>query len=228
MSTKLIQAPDLYDSDISIVAEAMELQAAALREAESIDSISDEFEANCAAEAMQSLKQLEKRITESHKVVKEPYLSVTRKLDEIKRDYLDPIKGEHSRISAMLGAYQAAERQKKLEAEREARRKERELIEQQQAKQLEAMESGDQEALAKADEELRTAQVAIKQETASKHGAVKGVKVRTTVCYEIIDEAALLKERSDLFSPDDRKIKAALKISQSIPGLKVWEEQKAY
>lgn len=53
------------------------------------------------------------------------------------------------------------------------------------------------------------------------------VQVRSFAKFEITDEAELLKARPDLFSPDETKIRAALKITKSIPGLRVWEEKKA-
>lgn len=226
--TQLILAPDVYDSQIEIVAEAMELQAAAIRTAEGITEISDAFDANCAGDALEELKQLEKRITDSHKEVKAPYLAMTRKLDEIKRDYLGPIADQRSRIGKLLGSFQAAERDKQRKAEAEARRKEREILDREREKQMEAMTSGDEAALAKSDEAIKTEVGKVRAEASQAHEAVKGVRVRKSIKFEIEDEAELLKQRPDLFSPDDKKIRAALKITQSIPGLKVWEETTAY
>jgi len=53
---------------------------------------------------------------------------------------------------------------------------------------------------------------------------VSGLRRTTTTKFEITDEAALRSARPDLFSPDESKIRAALKITRQIPGLKVWEE----
>jgi len=63
---------------------------------------------------------------------------------------------------------------------------------------------------------------------AQSHSAVAGVKVRTTVKFKIIDESALMQARPELFTPDDKKIRAALKLTKQIPGLEVWEESNAY
>jgi len=228
MSDSLITLPDIYETEIEIVAEAFELRAAALRQAELIESVQDGFEASQAANAMTELKSLEKEITEAHKLAKAPVLRISRHIDGLKNDFLDDIKAESSRLSKMLGAFQAAEREKKMQAEREARQKERERIEAEKQKQLDAMMTGDKEALKESDEQLRKIERETAAEIASKHDAVKGVRVRKSIKFEITDEAELLKSRPDLFSPDDKKIRAALKITQSIPGLNVWEETSAY
>ena len=225
---KLFLAPDVYDSDISIVAEAFALQAAAIDEAAGITQITDSFEAECAGDALAELKDLEKRMAEAHKEVKAPYLAITRKIDEIKRDFVSPLADQKKRIGGLLGAWQLAEREKQRKADEEARRKEREIMEREREKQLDAMNSGDEAALAKSDEVIKQEVSKVKAEAASKHSAVKGVRVRKTIKFEIADEALLLKERPDLFSPDQSKIRAATKITQSIPGLKVWEETNAY
>ena len=224
----LFLAPDVYDSDISIMAEAVELQTAAIGEAEAVTGITDSFEAQCAGDALASLKDLEKRITESHKDAKAPYLAMTRKLDEIKRDYLSPLDGHKARIGKLLGSYQAAEREKQRKAEAEARRKEREILDREREAQMQAMVDGDEAALAKSDETIKQEVGKVKAEAAASHSVVSGVRVRKTVKFEIVDEPELLKSRPDLFSPDDKKIRAAIKLTQSIPGLNVWEETTAY
>ena len=68
----------------------------------------------------------------------------------------------------------------------------------------------------------------LRKQVANKHNAVEGVKVKTTTKFEVIDAAQLLKARPDLFTPDDKKIRAALKLTKTIPGINVWEETKAY
>jgi hypothetical protein len=109
-----------------------------------------------------------------------------------------------------------------------ARRKEREAIEAEKQNQLDALIANDQEALKASDEAIERVKRESAAEIASQHSAVKGVRVRTSVKFEIEDAALLLKHRPDLFSPDESKIRAALKITQHISGLKVWEESNAY
>ena len=228
MSDNLITLPDIYETEIEIIAEAFELKANAIRESEQITSVEDSFEAAHAADAMATLKQLEQGITDSHKDAKAPVLRIGRHIDGLKKDYLCEIEFERTRLSRMLGAYQSAEREKQRKAEEKARRKEHEAIEAEKQNQLEALIANDQEALKASDEAIERVKRESAAEIASQHSAVKGVRVRTSVKFEIEDAALLLKHRPDLFSPDESKIRAALKITQSISGLKVWEEKTAY
>ncbi|AKA60286.1 hypothetical protein P8625_35 [Verrucomicrobia phage P8625] len=226
--SNLITLPDIYETEIEIIAEAFELKANAIRESEQITSVEDGFEASQAADVMATLKQLEKGITDAHKESKAPVLRIARHIDGLKRDYLSDIESERLRLSRMLGTYQAAEREKQRKAEEEARRKEREAIEAEKQKQLDAMVSNDEQALKASDEAIERVRRESAAEIASQHSAVKGVRVRTSIKFEIEDVATLQKHRPDLFSPDESKIRAALKITQSISGLKVWEEKTAY
>lgn len=226
--SNLITLPDIYETEIEIIAEAFEMKANAIRESEQITSVEDGFEASQAADVMATLKQLEKGITDAHKDAKAPVLRIGRHIDGLKKDYLCEIESERLRLSRMLGTYQAAEREKQRKAEEEARRKEREAIEAEKQKQLDAMVSNDEQALKASDEAIERVRRESAAEIASQHSAVKGVRVRTSIKFEIQDVALLLKHRPDLFSPDESKIRAALKITQSISGLKVWEEKTAY
>ena len=130
---------------------------------------------------------------------------------------------EEERIAKLLGAYQRIERDKKVAAQREAMAAENAIMIEQAQK---AADSGDvmqpieQTALAKIAE--------LRNQVAHKHDAVAGVKVKTTTKFEVLDAAVLLQARPDLFTPDDRKIRAALKHTKTIPGINVWEETKAY
>ena len=58
MSDNLITLPDIYETEIEIIAEASELKANAIRESEQITTVDDSFEASNAADAMATLKQL--------------------------------------------------------------------------------------------------------------------------------------------------------------------------
>lgn len=226
--SNLITLPDIYETEIEIIAEAFELKANAIRESEQITSVEDGFEASQAADVMATLKQLEKGITDAHKEAKAPVLRIARHIDGLKRDYLSDIESERLRLSRMLGTYQAAEREKQRKAEEESRRKEREAIEAEKQNQLDAMVSNDEQALKASDEAIERVRRESAAEIASQHSAVKGVRVRTSIKFEIEDVTTLQKHRPDLFSPDESKIRAALKITQSISGLKVWEEKTAY
>jgi len=218
----LITQPKINGVAIEIVAEAEQMKIEALMSSKGIGSVTDGFEATIAAKAQSALRNLIKGIEESRKVAKSPVLDIGREIDGIAKDYIDEVKDEELRIAKLLGAFQKVERDKKIEAERQARVEEQKILV--KATQ-DALETG--QDIQQHDNAMQKI-VALRQQAAAKHEAVAGVKVRTTTKYEIVDEAETLKARPDLFSLDDKKIRAALKITTTIPGIKVWDESKSY
>ena len=220
--SELITQPKINGVIIEIIAEAEQMKIEALMSSKGIDSVDDGFEATIAAEAQSALRHLIKGIEESRKLAKAPVLEIGRQIDSVAKDYIEDVKAEESRIARLLGAFQIVERDKKIAAERQARIQEQKVMAE-AAKQLD-VGSDNTDLLDDAQ-----AQIAIlRQEVAAKHDAVAGVKVRTTTKFEIVDEAETLKARPDLFSLNDSKIRAALKTTKTIPGIKVWEETKSY
>ena len=219
----LITQPKINGVAIEIVAEAEQMKIEALMSSKGIGSVTDGFEATIAAKAQSALRNLIKGIEESRKAAKSPVLDIGREIDGIAKDYIDEVKDEELRIAKLLGAFQKVERDKKIEAERQARVEEQKILV--KATQ-DALETG--QDIQQLDQSAQHKIVALRQEAAAKHQAVAGVKVRTTTKYEIVDEAETLKARPDLFSLDDKKIRAAIKLTTTIPGLKVWDESKSY
>ena len=220
--SELITQPKINGVIIEIVAEAEQMKIQALMSSKGIETVDDGFEATIAAEAQSALRHLVKGIEESRKLAKAPVLEVGRQIDSVAKDYIEEVKAEEERIAKLLGAFQIVERDKKLAAERQARIQEQKVMAE-AAQQLDA-DSDNTDLLDDAQ-----AQIAIlRQEAAAKHDAVAGVKVRTTTKFEIVDEAETLKARPDLFSLNESKIRAALKITKTIPGIKVWDETKSY
>mgnify|MGYP003624803817 FL=1 len=218
----LITQPKINGVAIEIVAEAEQMKIEALMSSKGIGSVTDGFEATIAAKAQSALRNLIKGIEESRKAAKSPVLDIGREIDGIAKDYIDEVKDEELRIAKLLGAFQKVERDKKIEAERQARVEEQKILV--EATQ-DALETG--QDIQQHDNAMQKI-VALRQQAAAKHEAVAGVKVRTTTKFEIVDEAKTFKARPDLFSLDDKKIRAALKLTTTIPGLKVWDESKSY
>ena len=218
----LITQPKINGVAIEIVAEAEQMKIEALMSSKGIGSVTDGFEATIAAKAQSALRNLIKGIEESRKVAKSPVLDIGREIDGIAKDYIDEVKDEELRIAKLLGAFQKVERDKKIEAERQARVEEQKILV--KATQ-DALETG--QDIQQHDNAMQKI-VALRQQAAAKHEAVAGVKVRTITKFEIVDEAKTFKARPDLFSLDDKKIRAALKLTTTIPGLKVWDESKSY
>lgn len=219
---QLITQPKVGDLVIEIATEAEEIKVEALITAKDVTSVDDGFEAQIAAQAQSTLRELIKNMEESRKLAKSPILEVGRNIDAISKDYIDDVKSEELRIAKLLGSFQKVERDKKLIAERECKIEEDQLLERAIE---EALETGDP---FKIDETAQVKIARLRQEASAKHDAVAGVKVRTTIKFEIEDEVVLKFHHPELFSPNESKIRAALKHTKTIPGILVWEETKAY
>ena len=220
--SELITQPKINGVTIEIVAEAEQMKIEALMSSKGISTVDDGFEATIAAEAQSALRHLIKGIEESRKDAKAPVLEIGRQIDGVAKDYIEDVKAEESRIAQLLGAFQIVERDKKIAAERQARIQEQKVMAG-AAQQLDA-DIDYTELMDVAQAQIAT----LRKEAAAKHEAVAGVKVRTTTKFEIVDEAETLKARPDLFSLNESKIRAALKTTKTIPGIKVWEETKSY
>ena len=218
----LITHPKINGVTIEIVAEAEQMKIEALMSSKGIQTVDDGFEATIAAEAQSALRHLIKGIEESRKDAKAPVLEIGRQIDGVAKDYIEDVKAEESRIAQLLGAFQIVERDKKIAAERQARIQEQKVMAG-AAQQLDA-DIDYTELMDVAQAQIAT----LRKEAAAKHEAVAGVKVRKTIKFEVESEAKLMAARPDLFSPNESKIRAALKLTITIPGIKAWEEIKAY
>lgn len=210
-------------------------KADALNSARLVESVTDSFEAETAGDALKMLSDIKKGIEAARKDAKAPVLAIGRKIDDIAKEFVEEVEVQHRRIGLLLGEWQKAEREKQRKAEAEARRLEYEAYQKAQAEQAKRIAEENSgrtgsltEDLEKIDKQAAAQVAQIRAEAVTKSDAVAGVKVRTTTHFEIIDEQALFAARPDLFSPDEKKIRAALKITKSINGLKVWDETKAY
>lgn len=234
MTTDLILAPGIDGQEADVVAEAIELQQNVLKEAEGIADVSDSFESSLVTDTIDKINQYIKQMTDSHKEVKAPFLAITRRFDEIKREYIEPLQAAKKRIGQLQAEFELSERKKRDEAEREARRQAKIVMAQADGKALDMLsdQSADNSTLVEdldaIQNEAKEQLAKIEQEAQSMHSAQKGVRIRTTIKYEIEDETALFAARPDLFSPNESKIKSAIKQTKQIPGLKIWEESVSY
>lgn len=219
----LITQPKLEGIMIGIVSEAVQMKNDALLCSKDVTSVDDGFEATLASKAQNKLRDLIKGIENSRKLAKAPILDMGRGIDAIAKDFIDDVKSEEARIAKMLGSFQKVEREKKIKAEKEAQELENNIL-------IESAETAlaTGQDITQLDETAQVKIAKLRKAAALKHEAVNGVRLRTTIKFEIVDEAELLIGRPDLFSPDTSKINQALKINKNIHGLKVWEETKSY
>ena len=231
----MITKIEIDETQIEVIPEAYLARDSAIHKAELVTTVEDAFEAQSASTAMHALNEIVKGMEASRKEAKAPALQAGRAIDAIAKDFLSSAQSELTRVKRLLGEYQRVEAEKKRKAEAEARRKEqaeRAAFEQAERERIQKENAGRTGTLSqdldKAAEKFDKSVAKIKQDVAQSHSAVAGVKVRTTVKFKIIDESALMQARPELFTPDDKKIRAALKLTKQIPGLEVWEESNAY
>ena len=221
--SNLILKKGFGEMDISLASEAYDVKTSLLNNSKTMLAVNDGFEATMVADSQRSLRHLISQIEESRKAAKAPILKFGKMIDGLAKEFIEEVKEEETRIGRLLGAFQIVERDKKIAAEKIARIEEFKILSE-AAKA--AFDNSD--SIAEIDEDSRTKILRLRQEAASKHDAVKGVKVRTTIKFKIESEAELMAARPDLFSPNDYKIRAALKINKTIPGITVWGEIKSY
>jgi len=225
----------LGSTEIELTPDAHAASKAALALAHEVTTVSDAFDAGLAADALSELQTLERSVEAARKEVKAPVLELQRRIDGLAKEFICDVATESLRIGRLLGEYQANERRKQQEAEREARKREQYRLAQLEAERQERIEQetkGRTEALTpdleRLEEEAAREIVAIRQEAATVASkAPAGTSTRGTLRFEVEDSAALLKARPDLFTPDERKIRAALTITPTLPGVRAWKEYKA-
>jgi len=218
-NTTLIHVGDLGETEIALLPEAIELRDKLLSQAAEVTAVADAFDADCAADVLKAITVATKAIETTRKEVKAPVLDLGKRIDGVAKEFSGRLDEEKSRISKLLGAYEAMERKKREEAERIARN---EAI----AKIKEAESTGDESRIEKAN----TESAQIMSAAAEVAHRPEGTAVRETWEFEVTDIDALYKAAPYLcrIEPDGPAIRAAIKKNQNIPGLRVWKEAKSY
>ena len=205
---------------IDIAQDAEARKKAVLKDAALIDNVSDAFTLEAAAEALKAVSALLKDVEICRKAVKTPVLDLGRQIDATAAVFCEELAKEKARLGQMIAEYELAVRKQREEEERRLR-EEQARIRAETAAAFDAAETQEEKAAA-----IGAAQTQLAEAKAQAviEPRPKGLKLRKTLKFEIADEGALRAARPDLFSPDEKKIRAALKITTNIPGLKVWEE----
>lgn len=216
--TSLIKVGKLDEIEVSLLPEASDLKKHLLGEASGVEKIEDAFDAVCAAEVLKKLSKATREIESARKEVKSPVLDLGKRIDGVAKDFSGDLKEHEKRISRLLGSYEAEQRRIREEAARRER-------ERQEAAKRD-LASEDEEVVKAAEESLEKSAAAIE---ASAHRP-EGTAVRESYQFEVTDINALFKAAPHLckIEPDNAAIRAAIKKSQDIPGLRIWKEAKSY
>ena len=210
---------------VSVSADAEQYKLELLASLSSIGVIDSAESLERAAELLKRGREIVKKVEAARKTVKAPVLDVSRRIDDAAKTYTAEIVAACTRLSSDIAAYETLRRKEREEAEAKLRAEQAAIVARAEADQVYATTDAEKEAV------LEKAAVAIDQARAAALAEMparpKGLQVRKVLKFEIVDAAALHAARPDLFSPDETKIRAALKLTRDIAGLRVWEEQKA-
>lgn len=222
MSRQLIQLEGLAATEIVLLPEAEQLRNQMLEKAHAVSLIEDALDAELAANVLKQLSGAVKDMEATRKQVKAPVLDLGKRIDSVAKDFAGTLDKEKTRISKLLGSYEAEQRR----IREEAARKKREAQEQARREAEEALASGDEAKAAEAADKIAASKAVVE---ASAHRP-EGTAVRESYQFEVTDIEALFRAAPHLckIEPDNAAIRAAIKKSQSIVGLRIWKEAKSY
>jgi hypothetical protein len=199
--------------------------------------VANAAQAEHAAATLREVKGFTRLIEDSRKVVKEPVLTLTKKIDGLAKELTEHLETEAARVSRLLGAYQLEQARIAREAQEKAYQEEQRLIREAAAKRDEIELSSRSAAVSERRIDKLEAKtfdaIATVRAGAATIAAAKpvGISTRNVVKFEVTDVHALYAARPELvkLEPNAGVINAVLRGSPkaSIPGLRVWEEAAA-
>lgn len=236
MSTALVITPNLGDAQVTAANAARAERDELLKSAAAVTTVADRLDADHATNVLRDLTAFSKRIETARTEAKAPALDLGRRIDALAKELAHAVTTEATRVSRIVGAFEAEERRKaeslRYEAEREACRlaKEAEAKAHQARRQAGNELDGDRAADAireKAVEEIVAVRQAAAVAVAPKQA---GTAVREDVVFEVIDIRALYAAHPELVNlePNGTAIRAILRNAPNlqVPGLRHWREAK--
>jgi hypothetical protein len=231
----LVLTPTLADTQISVLEEVRQNRDALIKEAAEISTVQDRLDADDCTQILKRLSEFSKDIESQRSAAKAPVLELGRKIDALGKELVASVDSEKTRLSRLVGAFEAEERRK---ADEERRRLQDEQLRIQREAEKQAMEAARQakteeqrdravdQVVAKAQEKIVQVQQQIVQAQVKK---AEGSKLLTKICFEVTDIRELHKAEPNLVTlePNGTAIRAILKQNPNLilPGLKHWTEQ---
>lgn len=188
MKTDILTLAGIGETHLSATDSARTERDRLLILASSVATIASADEADAAARAMRALKGFTRQIEDSRVTVKNPILELGKRVDSLARELTSDLENESTRLSRMLGAWQAEERRKEEEAQRKARAEEERIYREAQEK-----ERVERERIAR--EERERAEKTAREERERAERAAAEIKA--------------LEEKAARARSEDRKAKAA-------------------
>ncbi|EIP99355.1 hypothetical protein OpiT1DRAFT_03869 [Opitutaceae bacterium TAV1] len=227
---KIIDIPGITYEEPSLTFEAIEQRNKLIVESSRIAQIVDELDAENATAVLRDITARLAECETARKSIKAPIDELVFKIQDTAKTYAAPLLTEKDRLSRILGAYQQAQRDKAAREEREAR-EEAARIAREAAADIAAKQAAhgvDSPEAIQAEQQAAEAISVARQEVAAVVPKIEGTAVKRTWAWELVDINALFAARPDLVTliPDKTAIRAALKKTQSIPGLRIFEDVK--
>lgn len=224
-------------ADIAPTADqaAIALRDSLLAGAGDIVRVDDGFDYDVAVGHAKKIKEFLKFVEDGRAAAKRPVTDLANQIQEFAKTLTGDLDAERNRIGKLIVAFEDAERRKREAAEQAAREEAEKIAREAAEQQAERVRQEHAEGrtgtlmpdLENIQDEAAKKLADVKQNLANTvTPKAKGLRRTTALKFEVVDVKALFAARPDLFSPDDVKIRDALKITRDIPGLKVTEEVK--
>ena len=236
---EIITLKNISGAEVSIEPAALEVREKLAAQAAQIKAVATRGEAELAAAVLKNISQNLKEMESARKAVKAPVHAIGKKIDALAAEFSKPLESEKTRLSLLIGAFQAEEERKTREEAERIRREELERIkaaEEEKRKAEEAERSLSFDEAFDAQEKIEKSKSVIHEASelivnAPKSAPkIEGARIVKYTKFEVTDAAALIKTHPELFSPDNTKIGAFVKLikpEEAPAGLRVWIETKA-
>ena len=229
---EIVVSGPLPRPEIELTPAAFNARSVALAASGQVKAITCVADLDNAASALNTVVSLVRSVEASRKDVKAPVLDVGRRIDQVAKEYLEPLEGEKRRLETIVGSYQEAARRKAEKEREEAARAQAAALAEMQEKQAEALAAGDEEAAdaarAEAADKIAESQLKVIEAEGPK---LDNITTRTSWKFDVTDIEALFKARPELvlLAPNNPAIRAVVKTSNGkpIPGLRIWQEAGA-
>ena len=226
MDDSILEIKGIQNADIIVSESYARTRAVALIDARGIKSVRDGFTAEIATDNLRGLKRITREVEAARKMVKAPVLELSRKIDGTALAFVDEPNQEANRLSRLIGAWQAAEREKQAKARCEALEKERQAREE-ALRKAQAAGTPDEEQMAVV-EGANAVQAARQAVAATKAAEPQGTRLLKFKKFEVLDIQELFRSRPECvrLEPNGDVIRSLIKHTDDIPGLRIWEEVK--
>ena len=237
----------IEEASVSLTADSILLRDALVADTKTQLSVGTEKEQLGCTRHQQDIRRLTQSVEASRKAVKEPVLTLGKQIDQIAREFVEPLEIEFKRLQKLNNEYTSKVLRERQEAEQKAREEQARIERQRAEEEAElkrkaaaamqqarneaeraavAKRQAEYEAKIKADAELEQRKAKVELAKVS-HEKPAGMVTREVWKFEVTDIDALYKAHPWLvkIEPDKSAINAQLSAgNREIPGLKIWSE----